>query len=273
MKAAYFREEWLDKALQLLPNPADRALFYEMLMQRAFGRQVVQCNNPVVVAMYTMAESAIAADIAKYDAKCERNRANALSKSNRSQSHPVAASGSDCTQSQPSTSTNTSTSTSTNTSSSTSSISSENSAADDEREKYLIYCTFFTRGALNIAQEFDNFYNYYAALGWKNNKGAAIVSKVSAAAMWRLQGDTCGNLAERAAWAKAFKNAPTTSPLVWTAFQTLQVEQNDTHNVLHIHVALNAKQIEALEDKCERSLRALMAHYQCTAIEYHISRA
>ena len=65
MKAAFFREEWLDKANQLLPNPADRAIFYEMLMQRAFGREVGQCCKPIVVAMFAMAESAIGADIAK----------------------------------------------------------------------------------------------------------------------------------------------------------------------------------------------------------------
>lgn len=272
MRAAYFREEWLDKALQLLPNPEDRAVFYEMLMQRAFGRQVVQCKNPVVVAMYTMAESAIAADIAKYDAKCERNRANALAKSNRTQSHPVAASGSDRTQSQPSTSTSTSTSSSTNTSTNTSTSSISCETMTDEREIYLIYYTLFKRGALDMQSEFDAFYNYYAALGWKNNKGAPIVSKVSAAAMWRLSGDTCANIAQRQAWADAFKNAPTTSVLVWTAFRDIQVKESDTERSLYISLALNSKQIEALEDKCERCFRGLMSAYNCQSIEYRCTR-
>lgn len=272
MKAAYFREEWLDKATQLLTDPADRAIFYEMLMQRAFGRQVVQCNNPVVVAMYTMAESAIAADIAKYDAKCERNRENALKRvaASGNKSQRVVASGSDGNQSQPNTSTSPSTSTSTSPNTNTSSISTENMT--DEREKYLIYCTLFSRGALDIQSEFDAFYNYYAALGWKNNKGAQIVSKVSAAAMWRFSGDTAANLSEREQWAKAFRNADTTSSIVWTAFRHLEARANDTERVLHITMEMSPKWIEDFENKCERNLRSLMKAYGCTSIEYHCPR-
>ena len=267
MKAAYFREEWLDKALQLLPNPADRALFYESLMARAFGRELPTCTNPIVSAMYVMAESAIAADIAKYNAKCERNRENAQKRvaASGTQSQRVVASGSDRTQSQPSTNTSTNTSTSTNT------ISSE--SVGEDREVYLIYCTLFQRGALNLQTEFDQFYNYYAALGWKNNKGAPIVSKVSAAAMWRLSGDTCGNLAQREIWARAFRNAPTTSILVWLSFRDMQVEVTDTARVLHLHTTLNTKQIEDFEDKCEKQLRTVMAAYECTQLQYHCQRS
>lgn len=272
MKAAYFREEWLDKATQLLPDAADRAAFYECLMCRAFGRDIPVPKNPIVSAMYTMAESAIAQDIEKYEAKCERNRANALAKSNRTQSHPVAASGSDSTQSLPSTSTSTSTSLNTNTSTSTSTSSISCETMTDEREIYLIYYTLFNRGVINLQSEFDAFYNYYAALGWKNNKGAPIVSKVSAAAMWRISGDIAANTSERAAWARAFKNAPTTSPLVWTCFNNLQVRQTDDANILHIFVSLNSQEIDALETKCERAIRALMAAYNCTGIEYHCQR-
>ena len=273
MKAAYFREEWLDKANQLLPNPADRACFYECLMCRAFGRALPNFSSPIVSAMYTMAESAIAADIEKYEAKCERNRQNALSKASRTQSHPVAASGSDRTQSLPSTNTSTSTSTSTSTNTSTNTNTISNEHLTDERERYLIYCTLFSRGALDIQTEFDNFYNYYSSLGWRNNKGAPIVSKVSAAAMWRLSGDTCANLSERENWSKAFRNASTTSPLVWLAFRSMRVEVTDSARVLHIHIALNTKQIESLEDACEKQLRALMGLYQANTIEYHCERS
>ena len=270
MKAAYFREEWLDKATQLLPNPADRALFYEMLMCRAFGRQISQCNNPVVVAMFTMAESAIAADIEKYEAKCERNRANALAKSNRTQSHPLAATGCETTQPHPSTSTSTSTSTNTSTSTSTTSISQDEQSR--EREIYSIYYTLFNRGALNVQEEFNLFWNYYEALGWRNNKGAQIVSKVSAASMWRMQGDTCINMAERQSWARAFKTCAITSPLIWSAFKTLKVEKADQARRLHIYTSLTSQQINTLEDKCERNLRALMGIYECTELLYHFQQ-
>lgn len=272
MKAAYFREEWLDKALQLLPKAEDRALFYEMLMARAFSRELPTCTNPIVSAMYVMAESAIASDIAKYDAKCERNRENALKRvaASGSQSQRMVASGSQSQQSQPNTSTSTSTSTNTSTNTSTSTISID--SADEEKEKYLIYCTLFARGALDVQSEFDSFYNYYAALGWKNNKGAQIVSKVSAAAMWRFSGDTAANLSEREQWAKAFRNADTTSSVVWTAFRNLEVRTTDTERVLHITIAIPATWLEDFENKCERNIRALMRAYQCTGLEYHCLR-
>jgi hypothetical protein len=269
MKAAYFREEWLDKATQLLPNLADRAIFYEMLMQRAFGRQIAQCSNPVVVAMFTMAESAIAADIEKYEAKCERNRANALAKSNRTQSLPVAASGCDCTQSQPSTSTSTSTTTTTSTNTSTNTTSISQDDQSQEKEIYLIYYTLFNRGALNVQEEFNLFWNYYEALGWKNNKGAQIVSKVSAASMWRMQGEVCANLAERQSWARAFKNCAITSPLIFTSFNTLKVEVTDDARRLIVYTSLTSEQINKLEDTCERNLRALMREYNCTELTYY----
>lgn len=272
MKAAYFREEWLDKANQLLTDPADRAAFYEMIMQRAFGRQVAQCNNPVVVAMFAMAESAIAADIAKYDAKCERNRENALKRvaASGNQSQRVVASGSESQPSLPNTNTSTSTSSNTNTNTSTSTISNENMS--EEREKYLIYCTLFTRGALDVQSEFDSFYNYYAALGWKNNKGAQIVSKVSAAAMWRLSGDTAANLAEREQWAKAFRTADTTASNIWTSFRHMEVRSSDTERILHITIAMPPAWLDSFEERCERNLKALMRAYNCTGIEYHCPR-
>ena len=268
-----FREEWLDKARQLLPNPSDRALFYECLMCKAFERDMPIIDNPIVSAMFIMAESAIAQDLEKYAARCERNRENALKRvvASGSQSQRVVASGSQSQQSQPNISTSTSTSTSTNTNTSTSTTSLE--VDSEEREIFLIYSTLFTRGALDLQSEFDSFYNYYSALGWKNNKGAAIVSKVSAAAMWRMSGEVASNIAERQAWAKAFKTAPTTSPLVWTCFKSLQVEETEECRTLRIYTSLTKQQIEGLESKCERALRTLMAMYQCSEIEYRYQRS
>lgn len=272
MRAAMFREEWLDKAKQLLPNPSDRALFYECLMCKAFEREMPTIDNPIVSAMFIMAESAITADLEKYAARCERNRENALKRvaASGTQSQRVVASGTQSQRSLPNTSTNTSTSTNTNTSTSTSTISIE--SADEEREKYLIYCTLFTRGALDVQSEFDAFYNYYAALGWKNNKGAQIVSRVSAAAMWRFSGDTAANLAEREQWSKAFKNADTTASYIWTTFRHMEVRESDTERVLHITIAMPTTWLDSFETRCERNLKALMRAYNCTGIEYHCPR-
>lgn len=269
MRAAMFREEWLDKARQLLPNAADRAIFYECLMCKAFERDIPEISNPIIAAMFCMAESAITQDLEKYAAKCERNRENALKRvvASGNQSQRVVASGSDSQQSQPNTTTSINTSTNTNTSTSTTSISQDEH--EREREIYSIYYTLFNRGALNVQEEFNLFWNYYEALGWRNNKGAQIVSKVSAASMWRMQGETCINLAERQSWARAFKTCNVTSPLIFTSFQSLKVEILDDERMLHIYTSFNEKQINTLEDKCERNLRVLMSLYDCTGIMYH----
>ena len=269
MRAAMFREEWLDKARQLLPNAADRALFYECLMCKAFEREMPSINNPIVSAMFVMAESAISQDLEKYAARCERNRENALKRlaASGTQSQRVVASGNQSQQSQPNISTSISTSTSTSTSTNTISISQDEKS--QEREIYSIYYTLFNRGALNVQEEFNLFWNYYEALGWRNNKGAQIVSKVSAASMWRMQGDTCANLAERQSWARAFKTCAISSPLIWSAFKTLKVEKGDEVRRLHIYTSLTSQQINSLEDKCERNLRALMSIYECAEILYH----
>ena len=145
MRAAMFREEWLDKARQLLPNAADRALFYECLMCKAFEREMPSINNPIVSAMFVMAESAISQDLEKYAARCERNRENALKRlaASGTQSQRVVASGNQSQQSQPNISTSISTSTSTSTSTNTISISQDEKS--QEREIYSIYYTLFNR--------------------------------------------------------------------------------------------------------------------------------
>ena len=77
MNAAMIREEWLTKAIELLPNPADRCHFYEAIMYRAFGQSGPAIANPIAAAMFKMVEGAISADITKYETKCKRNRENA----------------------------------------------------------------------------------------------------------------------------------------------------------------------------------------------------
>ena len=295
MNAAMFREEWLDKARQLLPNPADRAEFYECMMCKAFGREIQQPTNPIVLAMYTMAEGAIAADIAKYERKCERNRENARQRfaTSGTQSLPVAATGTQSlpvaatgtqsqpvaatgTQSQPldtsistSTSTSTSPSTSTSTSTSTTSLSNEvGKSNSEEKERFFVYMSLFSRGVMNLQQEVDAFWNYYAALGWKNNKGAPIVSKPAAAAMWRVKNDTAISTPEREIWAKAFKSSTWLNPIIWTSYSSMKVRENDSVRELVITLTMSEEQVKALEEHCEKQLRALMRYYSCTSLSY-----
>lgn len=57
-------------------------------------------------------------------------------------------------------------------------------------------------------QEFNAFWDYYESLGWRNNKGAAIVRRLACARQWRRQFDTKEPPVGAACWAKAVENCP-----------------------------------------------------------------
>jgi len=126
----------------------------------------------------------------------------------------------------------------------------------------------FQRGIIQLQREVEAFWNYYEALGWRNNKGAPIVSKVAAAAMWRIKDDTAVSTPEREIWAKAFKNSTWLNPIVWCAFRFMQVVERDGARELVITILMTAEQLTAFEEHCEKPLRALMRYYSCTSLSY-----
>lgn len=195
MRAAYIRREWYIQAKNLLPDDRERLQFFEALIEYSLNGDAPKLQGAGAI-MFAMIRGELDGDRERYAAKCERNRKNAQRK-------PVAATG---YQSLPlaTNTTTTTTPTTTTTTTTTTTISIE----EETKEKFLIVGIFFNRGSVNPIEEARIFWNYYESLGWKNNKGAAIVSKSSAALMWKMQGSTIALPEQRAEWYKCFKSSP-----------------------------------------------------------------
>ncbi len=179
VKGIVFARAWWAAALEAL-NDSERLAFYDAVMCYAFRGELAKKLPAAVHGMFCMVRPFIDQDLNKYAERCERNRENARG------GKRVAASG--C-ESQP-VAANTNTNINTNTNTKTISLSEEEKAREIEKEKWLVFGYFWATGSVNVLEEVKAFWNYYESLGWKNNKGAAIVSKIACARMWRRQFET-----------------------------------------------------------------------------------
>ena len=207
-RAALINREWFVAARRVLPaDQLGRVLTaaVEYVLEDVISDKLNQDERIV----FEMARPWLDSDISAYHARCERNSRNA-----RGQSQRVAASGSDWQRVAANT-TPTSTPTPTPTITSSISLSAEE---QEEREKWLIFGYFWSTGSKAAGEETRAFWNYYESLGWKNNKGAVIVSKIAAARMWRRQfeGGAAPNGAE--AWYKVLQNSQIHDYRIWTRF-------------------------------------------------------
>ena len=162
------------------------------------------------MVVFRMIMPALDSDLAKYRDRCARNAANARAARER-----VAASGSEWQRVAANTTT-TPTSTTTSTPTSTPSLSPEEV---EQRERWIVYGYFWSIGSGAISMELDAFWNYYSSLGWKNNKGAPIVSKLSCARMWKPQFDTHQAPNGADAWFSVMKNCHVADHAIWRAFR------------------------------------------------------
>lgn len=178
--AALINQEWFEAAQKVLPeDQLGRVLLNACCY--VFGKQEYMMPEAISRVVFAMIKPALDSDIQKYRERCARNAANAKSKR-------VAASGSEWVRVGANTTpTTTPTTTSTTTTTTTSSLSP---AEIEDREKWLIYGYFWSVGSNAIREECNAFWSYYESLGWKNNKGAQIVSKLAAARMWKRQFET-----------------------------------------------------------------------------------
>lgn len=250
--AALINREWFDAACNVL-SAQDLGMVLVNACRYVYGLPEVAMINQVQKAVFAMIKPALDSDIAKYNERCARNAANA-----RSQSQRVAASG---TQSQRvgANTTTTTTTTSTTTTTTTPSLSPEKS---EEREKWLIYGYFWSTGSKAVADELSAFWSYYESLGWKNNKGAEIVSKVAAARMWRRQYET-GNVPNGAeVWFKALQTCPVPDVNVWKGYAG--AERVDDHAV--VRVRFNSKFVDDLRSAVPTLERSLCSMWRVPAV-------
>ena len=202
--AALINREWFTAA-QMCLSDAELGVVLVHAARYIFGEPQCEGLGPKQNIVFTMIKPALDSDIVKYRERCARNAANARSGRER-----VVASGS---QSQP-VGANTTT-TSTTTSTTNTSISPEEQR---QRERFIIYGYFWSVGSGDPMAEMNAFWDYYEALGWKNNKGAVIVSKQSAARMWRRQFETKTPPDGAQAWFRAVQTCKILDPTAFTIF-------------------------------------------------------
>lgn len=207
-RAALINREWFVAARRVLPaEQLGRVIVaaVEYVIEDVISDKL----SPDERIVFEMARPWLDSDISAYRARCERNSRNA-----RGQSQRVAASGSESQRVGANT-----TPTPTTTPTTTPTLSREvEDGKEIEREKWLIYGYFWSTGSKAIKGELNAFWSYYESLGWKNNKGAAIVSKLAAARMWRRQFEngTAPNGSD--AWFKVVQSCPVADYRLWMGY-------------------------------------------------------
>ena len=206
--AALINKEWYDSACRVL-NPAELGLLLiEVVEYVICGKEPDRLKGTASV-VFTMIRPALDSDITKYRERCARNAANAKSGRER-----AAASGSEWQR----VAANTTTTTTTNTTTTTTTTPSISNDEQRKRERFEVFGYFWSIGSADPMEELNAFWDYYESLGWKNNKGAIIVSKLAAARMWRRQFETKTPPNGAAAWYKVVKESSIPNPNIFLTF-------------------------------------------------------
>lgn len=232
-RAALINREWFLAARRVLPaGQLGRVLVaaVEYVLEDVTSDKL----NTDERIVFEMARPWLDSDISAYKARCERNSRNA-----RSQSQRVAASGSESLRVAANT-----TPTTTPTPTTTTTLSREvESNKEIEREKWLIYGYFWSTGSKAIKEECNAFWSYYESLGWRNNKGAPIVSKLAAARMWRRQFEngTAPNGSD--AWFRVVQSCSVADYRLWMGY--LGAEKLEDH--VEVRLRLTPTYLEQLQ--------------------------
>lgn len=244
--AALINKEWWESARKVLSYEEQGELLIEAVEYVLYGIGRTTPKGKVGI-VFEMVRPALDSDVAKYRERCARNAANARSGRER-----VAASGSEWQRVAANTTTTT-TPTTTTTTTTTPSISNEERR---DRERFEIYGYFWSVGSADPKAELDAFWDYYESLGWKNNKGAVIASKLAAARMWRRQFETKTPPDGAQQWYKAAKECAVPNPTVFSAF--MGAERKDDQIIVHLSCSSKFfAQIRENTPRLEADLRAI----------------
>ena len=251
IKGAVMYRAWVSSAKDLIADPAVRCSLYEALFDLYYTGEPVSLSDPVANAVYTMCKPFIVEDVAKYERRCERNRENAAKRQvapSGSQWLPVAPSGS-------------------NSISKSSSISISNISVSDvtktERQRFDLHAIMFYHDAASVSEEVQRFLDNYEARGWKNSQGVPVVNPLPAARQWDIKNRRRPEPL-RTAYAEAFKSSPMADVRIWTALQSIRVQ----NEALLLCYRADEAFIEELERRCNRQLQALMKSTGTTSVQW-----
>lgn len=252
-RAALINREWFAAARRVLPAvELGRVLVaaVEYVLEDVISDKL-SADERIV---FEMARPWLDSDISAYNARCERNSRNA-----RGQWQRVAASGSE-SQRVAANTTPTTTPTQTPTTTLSREVANEK---EIEREKWLIYGYFWSTGSKAVKEECNAFWSYYESLGWRNNKGAAIVSKLAAARMWRRQFENGAAPNGSDAWFKVVQTCSVADYRLWIGY--LGAERVEDH--VEVRLRLTAKYIEQLANVLPELSRELSRLWGAQRVE------
>lgn len=246
--AALINKEWFDSASGVL-SQEDLAMVVLNACRYVFGMPAVSMRNQSQQVVFAMIRPALDSDITKYRERCVRNAENAKRGRER-----VVASG---TQSQQVGAIPTTTTTTTTTPTTTTTIS----LSDEEqrkRDRFKVFGYFWSIGSSAPMDELQAFWDYYEALGWKNNKGAVIVSKIAAARMWRRQYETKEPCTGAQAWFKAVCECPVADPNAFKCFRGAEISADK----VVCHLGCSAQFLAQLEQAVPNLKGTLQAFWR-----------
>lgn len=258
IKGAVIYRAWVQSAKDLISDPAVRCSLYEALYELYYTGEPVRLSDPVANAVYTMCKPFIVEDVAKYERRCERNRVNAAKRQvapSGSQSLPVAPSGSN--------SISNSNSNSNSISNSNSNISMSGGPEKTERQRFDIFAIMFFHDAANVSEEVQRFMDNYEARGWKNSQGVPVVNPLPAARQWDIKNKRRPD-PMRTAYAEAFKTSPMADVRIWTALQSIRVQ----NGAILLCYRADEAFIEELERRCSKQLQLLMKTTGTTSVQW-----
>lgn len=211
--AALINREWFESAASVLDGGDLRDVLFSAVCYVIYGDMPKGLSTSAEI-VFRMIKPSLDSDITKYAERCERNAANA-----RRGSQPLAANRYQSHQSDANTTTTTTTTTTTN----TISLTTEDEETKRKRDMWLCYGYFWSIGSNAVQQELNAFWSYYESLGWKNNKGAAIVSRLACARMWRRQFEGGTPPAGAIAWFSAVKECSVPDLRVWNIYAGAEI--------------------------------------------------
>lgn len=257
--AALINKEWYGAARAILAPNDLGVMLMKIVSYVLYDEDLPTASTPVGIVCQ-MIKPSLDSDIRRYIEKCHRNAMNARAKAER-----VGASGSEWERVGANTTT-----TPTSTPTSTPTLAQMSLSNDDsrrDRERFFIALYFAEHGNTSPVAELDAFWNYYESLGWKNNKGAVIVRKQAAAAMWRCQYESVEVLGWRLAWYKSLR---------WSKSFDLRLLSNVrgaiiADGVLTLSTTGGTSFVEFLEDNELALLKRFSDTLGCQELKYSVT--
>ena len=252
--AALINREWFESAARALQRDDLCDVLLAAVSYVLYG-DMPEGLSAAAEIVFTMIRPALDSDIRAYAERCARNAANARNRSQR-----VGASGSEWERvGAIPTTTPTTTTTPTPIS-----LPRENDKEQRDRERFFIALYFAEKGSESPVAEMEAFWNYYESLGWKNNKGAAIVRKQAAASMWRPQfalGDVDG---WRVKWFKALHKSKSFDLRLFSDVRGAEVHGD----ALTLYIVGGKAFADDLETYCLPLLRIFVADMGAKELRY-----